>query len=216
MARVTVQIKFAVEGKPTREFERETELPDLRDPGGDEFVARELFASLDNMARWGAYYEALPDVSRFIRPTKLSFDVRQLFSDYDNRSNTVAMWFEIGRTLLRVKGLLARARAFHDLQSSSVEDARESEHEWHMHLRKMEKFDQAIMFLGKVSDLVARLVFERLGASMIPNLDLEHDEWERRVTLGVVRENFERREENDHLLLLPEAEYQTIRQILKD
>jgi hypothetical protein len=128
------------------------------------------------------------------------------------------MWVEIEHILLRAKHLLAQSRSYHDQEQLylSSEDPEAENFSWHFHLDKMERFDLAVTFTGKIGDLTARLIFERLGASLIPNLDRNNPEWERAVTLANIRQGLADRTGNSHVASLSDAQYTALQEILED
>jgi hypothetical protein len=170
-------------------------------------------------SRWARYYLALPDVAKFAQAVKQSFSLHEFASGaYEDRINTRLMWVELSHVLLRVKVLLAQANAYHDQELSESQDSSsEAENiKWHLHLDKMEHFDLAIIMLGKVNELTARLVFERLGASLIPSLDTTKPNWERNVTWTNIRNGLANRVGNPQLAAMPDAEYDVTRKIFED
>jgi hypothetical protein len=128
------------------------------------------------------------------------------------------MWGELSHALLRIKVLLAKSKAYHDEElEQSVKVGDEAENlKWHLHLDKMESFDLATILLGKINELTARMVFERLGASLIPNLDTMNPEWEREITWTNIKNGLANKAGNPHLAVIPAAEYETIRQIFSE
>lgn len=219
MARVKVSLSFEPESKEPQVFERVIEVGDIREPGGKEFVALHLFSEMVMEPSVHRYFLALPSVDDFLRPVKQTFRSEDLFSGiYEDRINTREMWMEIGNTLLRAKHLLALSRAYHD-QERAHSQSGSSEGEnlaWYFHLDKMKHFDLAIVLVGKVSDLTARLVFERLGASLIPNLDRNDPDWERSVTWSGIRGGLEDRARNPCLASLEDSEYKKLQEIFAD
>jgi hypothetical protein len=219
MAIARVRIAFEDETDQPTVFEKDVQFTDLREPGGKEFVAQHLFSELEKDDRAGSHYLALPSVDKFLRPVKQSFRPEDIASgSYEDRINTREIWWEIGNTLLRVKHLLAQSRSFHDQERvHSLSQEPEAENlAAYFHLDKMVHFDLAVILLGKVSDLAARLVFERLGASLIPNLDRSNPEWERAVTLGNIRNALLDRTANPHVASLTDAEYTALQGIFDD
>jgi len=216
MSRAKVRIEFAPDSNQPVVFEKETELGNLREDGGREFVAQHLFSELGIGADIEKYYLALPSVDDFLQPVKQTFRAEEMFTgEYEDRINTREMWWEVGNTLVRAKHLLARSRAYYDqeLAHSSSQDAEAGSLSWHFHLDKLDRFELAISALGKVSDLAARLIFDRLGASLV---DRSRPNWERDVTLGNIRKGFADRAGNPHVAALTDAEYSTIPEILDD
>ena len=214
-AKATVRITFDDESKSPITFEKKVEFSDLRDPGGDEFVAHYLLAIVEAESRWGKYRSTLPDVSRVHRDVKQTFRLEDFISStYEDRINTRAMWVEIGHTLLRAKVLLSKSRAFHEVQQLIPQGSETENVVWHLHLDKMDDFDLGVILLGKVSELTARLIFERLGASLIPPLDKNKPNWERDVTWSAIQKGFGDRTGNPKVASLTDPEYHELRDIL--
>src|ERR1700721_2347455 len=217
IVKATVRITFENESKSPSTFEKTVEFTDIREPGGPEFIAQYLLANAEMETLWGKYWLSLPDVSQFNRPVKQTFRSHELFfGNYEDRTNTRAMWIEIANTLLGEKSLLAKSMAHHDVQQMVVEGSEAQNVIWHLHLDKMAKFDLASIFLGKVSDLAARLIFERLGASLIPKLDRNKPNWERDVTWSRILKGFADKAGNPNLASLTDAEYQEVQKILDE
>ena len=194
MAMAKIRVAFDPESNHPIVFERDVEFTDLREPGGKEFVAEHALSELEKEARVGNHYRVLPSVENFLRQVTQSFRLEDIFSGaHEDRLNTRSMWAEIGHILLRVKHLLAQSRAYHDQEQVylSTEDPEADNFSRYFHLDKMERFDVAIIFIGKIGDLTARLIFERLGASLIPNFDRNNPEWERIVNLTNIRQGIE-------------------------
>jgi len=212
--KAAVRITFEGESKSPVTFEKAVEFSELRNPGGDEFVAQYLLAIVEVESRWVKYRRTLPDVSRVYRSVKQTFGFQDLIhGSYEDRLNTRTMWIEIGHTLLRAGGLLAKSRAFHEVQQL-ITDGNERENVvWHLHLDKMDSFDLSVIFLGKVSELAARLIFERLGASLIPNLDMSKANWEREVTWSAIQRGFANRSGNPNVASLTDPEYLEVTEI---
>lgn len=217
MVKAKIRITFESDSGPSSGFEAEAEFMDLRDPGGDKFVAQYLFSELRMRSLYGEYRLALPAVGSFVREVKQTFRFPEDFESttFEDRINTRRMWFEIGKTLMRVEDLLAKSRAYHEIEVRFREDAN-TDAAWHSHLSKMNHFNLAVVLLIKVGDLALRLIFERLGASLIPTLDRSNPEWERDLTWGRIKEGFKNRSGNSNLAALSEEEYKSLRKILDD
>jgi hypothetical protein len=185
MAFAKIRIVFEPRSAEAHVYEKDLEMPGLREDGGQEFVAQQLFSELEKNANYGRYYAALPSTDNFLRQVRQTFRLDDLASgSFEDRSNARAMWSEIAHTLLRAKHLLAEARSYYDQEHIHLSSqGPEAENlSWTFHLDKIERFDHAVTLLGKTSDLAARLVFERLGASLLPKLDKGNPEWERALT----------------------------------
>lgn len=216
MTLARIRIAFDIDSDQPTVFEKNVEFTDLREPGGKEFIAQYTFSRFETESRWGKHFLDLPSFDRFLRPVKQSFRFEEFASGgYEDRLNTREMWFEIGNTLLRAKGLLAHSLAYHEqeLAHLSSQDPEAENLSWHLHLDKVEQFDLAVGALGKISDLTARLVFERLGASL---LDRSKPGWERAIMLTNIRQALADRTENPVVASLTEAEYAELQAILNE
>ncbi len=219
MAIAKIRVVFDPESDHPIIFERNVEFTGIREPGGKEFVAEHALSEFEKEARIGSHYRVLAPVEKFLRQVTQSFQLEDIFSGaHEDRLNTRSMWVEMGHILLRVKHLLAQSRSYHDQEQVylSSEDPEAENFSWHFHLDKMERFDLAITFMGKIGDLTARLIFERLGASLIPNLDRNNPEWERAVTLTNIRQGLADRTGNRYVASLSDAEYTALQEILED
>jgi hypothetical protein len=218
MTTANVRIAFNAEPGPPIVFERALEFANLRDPGGKEFVAQHLFSELKKDDDVGTYFLALPSVVKFIRPVKQTFRLDEIGSgSHDDRINTREMWWEIGKTLLRIEHLLAQARSYHDQEQSHIasKDSEADNLSANFHLDKMVVFDLAAIFLGKVIDLAARLVFERLGASLV-RPDRTNPDWERGITWRSIRNGLLDRSGNPDVASLTDDEYSILLGIFDD
>jgi len=219
MATAKIRLSFGADSSQPQVFERVVELGDLRDDGGREFVAQHLFSELEKDSRYVEYRSALPSIDSFFRPVKQTYHAHDVVSDtFDDRINTREMWLEIGNTLLRVHHLLPKSRTYHDaeLAHSASQDPEADSLSAGFHLDKMASFDLVAILLQKIHDLAARLVFERLGASLLCTLDRSDPEWERFITLGKVREALSKRTGNPHVASLSDEEYSTLLNILDE
>lgn len=194
MATAKIRIIFDVDSEKPVTFEREIKMPRLRDDGGREFVAGAMFSQFAKDVNYETYRLALPPVEHFLRPVSQSFRLEEIMDAYPNRVNTKEMWWEIGKTFLRIQHLLATSRAYHDEESAhdpklnpDRDDPEGQNLAYWFHLEKMSNFDLAIILLQKIRDLAARLVFERLGESLI-SLDKSKPNWEQSITPANVRQ----------------------------
>jgi len=219
MAYAEMRITFESDSGEPSVFQRRLEFKDLREPGGKEFTAQYMLSVAAMESNWNSYRLALPGVPNFARETEQTFRLEDLVSSvYEDRRNTQAVWVEITHILLRVRVLLAKSRAYHDqeLEQSSDQHSEKKNLQWHLHLDRMEHFDLAVILLGKVNELAARLVFERLGASLIRNLDRRKPDWEREVTWKNIRIGLADKAGNPHLAAIPLPEYDAIQEIFDD
>jgi hypothetical protein len=221
MGTAKIRIVFDVDSKQPITFERKIEMPRLRDDGGREFVAETIFSQFAKDVNYEAYRLALPPVENFLRPVNQSFRPEEIMDAYPNRVNTKEMWWEIGNTFLRVQHLLGTSRAYHDeeLAHDPVKNPERSNPEgqnlaYWFHLEKMIYFDLGIILLQKVRDLAARLIFERLGESLI-RVDKTNPGWEQAITPGNVRQGLVNKTGKD-VAELSDQEHATLLEILDD
>jgi len=102
------------------------------------------------------------------------------------------------------------------LETSLKGNPEEENVRWHLHLDKIERFDLAVIMLGKVNELAARLVFERLGASLTPSLDRTNVNWERDLTWANIRKGLADRTGNPYVAAIPQDEYEKMQKIFED
>jgi hypothetical protein len=214
-----VRLSFEPDTEKPRVFERDVDLGELREDGGREFVAQRLFSELEKDSHYIEYRSALPSIDSFLRPVKQTFRGLEMVSDtFDDRLNTREMWLEIGNTLLRVHHLLPKSRTYHDaeLTHCGSQDPQAENLSAVFHLDKMANFDLVTILLQKIHDLAARLVFERLGASLLGDLDQSDPEWERFITPGKVRKALSNRARNPQVAALSDDEYSTLLNVLDE
>jgi hypothetical protein len=214
-----IRLSFDPDTAESQTIEQDVNLGELREDGGREYVAQRLFSELEKDSRYIDYRSALPSIDSFLRPFKQSYNTLDFVRDtVDDRMNTREVWSEIGNTLLRVHDLLPKSRTYHDAERIHAESqAREAENlSAGFHLDKMNSFNLSAVLLQKIHDLAARLVFERLGASLLGDLDRSDPEWERLITPFKVRKALEKRAANPHVAALSNEEYSTLLNILDD
>jgi len=214
-----IRLSFDVDKAKPQIFERDVNLGELRNDGGREFVAQHLFSELEKDSRYIDYRMAFPSIESFLRPVNQTFQLLDIASDtFDDRMNTREVWLEVGNNFLRIQHLLAKSRTYHDaeLSHSASQDAEDNNLSAFFHLDKMADFDLAAILLQKIHDLAARLVFERLGASLLGDLDRSDPEWERFITPGKVRKALSDRRGNPQVASLSDEEYSTLLNILDD
>jgi hypothetical protein len=219
MAMAKIRIEFNSDSNHPIFFEKSVEFTNLRQPGGDEFVANVALAEFEKASLSTKYFDDMPVLDGFVRDVNLSFRIEDLITGvHDDRVNARELWHEISHILHRVRYLLAQSRAYHDLEQiyNSKRDDNSKYFAWHFHLDKIERFYLAVILLGKISDSTARLVFERLGASLIPNLDRTKPEWERQINLTNVRKGLKDRTGNSYVASLTDADYASLHTVLDD
>ena len=214
-----VRLSFDADTAKPQVFERNVNLGELRDDGGREFTAQHIFFRIGKGFSNIDYRLALPSIDNFLRPVKQSYhSVDIVFDTFDDRIDAREVWSEIGNTLLRIHDLLPKSRAYHDAEHEHAESQHPEADNLsaYFHLDKMDNFNLAAVLLQKIHDLVARLVFERLGASLLGNLDRNDPDWERFITLFRVREALKGRKANAHVASLSDEEYSKLLSILDD
>jgi len=218
-ATVRVKLSFDAGTAKPQVFERDVNLGELRQDGGRQFVAQHLFSELEKGAQYFDHLMAFPSVESFLHPVKQTYNSLDVVSDtFDDRMNTREVWLEIGNIFLRIQHLLVESRTYHDVEitHSASAEAEANNLSAFFHLDKMAHFDLAAILLQKVHDLAARLIFERLGASLLGDIDRSNPEWERFITPGRVRKGLEKRVSNPHVASLSGEEYSTLMNILDD
>ena len=207
------KIRIVFDSDEVAAFERNVEFADLCELRDKKFVANYIFSEIEAQSRRGHHFLTLPSVDMFLRPVKQTFQINEMISgSYENRTNARAVWMDIVNTLLQVRALLAQSMAY-DEQERTHLSSQEPEAEnlsWHSHMNKLERFDFAVGNLGKTSDLVARLVFERLGAAL---LDRNKPGWEVTLKLKTIRKRLADRR-NPHVASLSDVEYQELLTII--
>jgi hypothetical protein len=214
-----VRLSFDADAAKPQVFERDVNLGELRQNGGRQFVAQHLFSELEKGARYFDYLMAFPSVESFLRPVKQTYNSLDVVSDtFEDRMNTREVWVEMGNIFLRIEHLLLESRTSHDVEitHSASTEAEANNLSAFFHLDKMAHFDLAAILLQKVHDLAARLIFERLGASLLGDIDRDDPEWERFITPGRVRKGLEMKAANPHVASPSDEEYSTVLNILDD
>ena len=140
-----------------------------------ERFAKVAVAELFRLSSIAKYLEELPTgpkLSDRTRHAQLFGDVQRMISMY----NLPAIWREIVNTFSEIRYLLAESRTYKD-QESSCPDPMDSFF-MHLHRRKMQSFDWAIVKLVKMDDLVCRLLQESTSGQIVPFHDTK---WELRL-----------------------------------
>lgn len=213
MLRARIRLSFEGESEPPTVLERELEVQVPRNRQGEEYVAEYLLSELDKEMAVHAHYTQLPETEDIWNQTTMRFTLDDLANqEYFNRVNTHWVWFEISNLFLRAKYLLAQSRAIKDAEVSLGGDTEKKNVLYNLHFRKMDFFDLAVVLLAKVQDLFFRLLFENLGASLVPISPEKHD-WERLLTRDRIADGLKNRAGNPKLAALSENEYQEIKRI---
>ena len=221
MAELTIKLQIQDDDILGKVEEHRTNLP------GDanvEYAANWLMYWLSSELKventWLDYLQKLPDPrSVEVDVLKVRFDLTGGAEPYYDRMNSGKAWFEAYNQLLAARNHLARARAYKALEPEHPTN------EMHvLHERKMGEFHHAVRNIKKIEDMILRLVFEALGASLkdvdhktgqpAEIVDVSSDEWERKLTLDKVKPALKQREINARLKAMSEVEYQELRAIV--
>jgi hypothetical protein len=214
MARASLHLIFENGSLPSNSFKRTVPLPSNRDAQGEEYVAEHLGFELEKELRWGHYYSDLPDVQGLLQLARQTVRASALdTTELEDRWNTAAVWLEITNTLLRLKVLMARSRAYKDLEPQQSDRPEENQTLYRLHLTKMDHFDMATLLLAKVEDLTFRLIFENLGASIV-SVNRDELDWEKELNWKNLKKGLKLRDTNPYLAALGDEEYSALRKIL--
>lgn len=109
----------------------------------------------------------LPDPGSLNGERKIRATVAHDMTPYYDSKNTFIAWMEIQNILLSAREHLAQSRAYKALEPTySGKSGPENHQVYIVHLRKMDEFNQAVMDIKKLEDMVLRLIFESLSASL--------------------------------------------------
>jgi hypothetical protein len=208
---LTITFVSSDPAEPGTEATKTVELHATSGPPNPELLLEYLVSEARKELSVNANWQKLPDFSDLV-PTEVrhSFRLEDFFSGrYFNRMNTSWLWLEIGRTLLRTKALLAEAKSYRDLEKGHKGPVTENRALYSIHRRKLRAFDLAVYGLCKVEDLMLRLLFEALGASIPAGVDMSSPGWERSLTW----ENF-KRSLKERRGELQDQEYKELRRLL--
>lgn len=157
---------------------------------GPKLLAAQLFAEVEKELRFGARWDALPQVGDLSQSAPRTLSMDEIVNGREiSVHNTREMWREITNTLLGVNYLLAQAGAYKDVKSSA-EAAGNGENDIAMvHISMVESFDQAVSLLARVEDLFLLLLFVNLWttSSSIVDVDLSLPDWDRSITWKSVK-----------------------------
>lgn len=187
---VRMLVTFEGASKTPRAFEKAFEVNEEPSPEGERLVWEHLSSEMDKEMALGEYYDALPDIGVLGQPVRQTFSLDEIASSaYFDRRNTRWVWFEIDKTLIQAKFLLAEARTYKAIEPPARQDPAENQLLYNLHCKKMGAFDSAVYRLAKTEDLFLRLVFENLGASLVP----QNPNWERQLTWERIKEGLRKR-----------------------
>jgi hypothetical protein len=208
---VKLVMQIEVEGNDgiERKCIRTYDIPEIVSP---DLAFEWLTYYLDVEARaellFAEYRKDLPDLSEIeMRTIKLSFPVDKGLAPYFDSKNSAMAWIEIYNLFLSSRDHLAYARAYKAAEPShSGKAGPENEAVYKVHIRKMDEFHNAVRDIKKIEDMILRLVFEALGASL-NGIDVSKPKWEESLTRTKVAEAIKQRNYNEKLREMPDAEY---------
>jgi len=185
-------------------------------------------------------YEALPNIRDFHESASQTFNAGDFStSKYFDRRNTLWTWYEISKAVTNSKFKLAESRSYKDIEQGLASPLAGKEELYSLHTLKMDSFHLAMYQLTRIQDLLLRLIFENLGASVI-RVDLRKPNWERSVVWDKMMDGLKKRrgrkrgknwrvrarewiaeflgllETNPEVEALTDEEYDRLLQILRD
>lgn len=236
----SIRLTFAGGNEPDQNFEAKEQFSEPRDAKGEKRVWKYLSGELKKEAAFKKSYEALPDIQDFHESASQSFKATEFFASmYFDRRNTLWTWYEISNAVTQSKFKLAESRTYKDIEQALASSLAEKEELHSFHTLKMDSFHLAMYRLTRIQDLLLRLIFENLGASVI-RVDLSKPNWERSVVWDKMMDGLRKRrgenrgknwrvrarewiaeflgrlERNPELEALTDEEYQKLLQVLRD
>lgn len=166
-------------------------------------------------SKWCDVLKKLPDPSGLCSgsSTTITTTLGSDFGTYYDASNKNWAWLEICNLLSSARIYLARSRAYKEFEPDhSGNPGKENQALYMIHLRKMGEFHLAVKNIKKLEDMILRLIFEALGASL-EGIDTSKDEWERQLSLKNIKDGLKQRDTNERLKIMPEDEYNELRSI---
>lgn len=196
MIRAQFHLAFAGGSVPPWSFDREIVSDEARNPEGEKSVTEQLALELRKEFLVGQYHDELPDLSALKAKVSQTFSLDDIATGaYFDRRNTRWVWFEIEKNLILVEFLLAEARAYKAVEPPRDQSVERNNDLYLVHSKKMERFNLATFYLAKIEDLVVRLVFENVGASLVP-IDFNDPDWERHLTWNRLKEGLKQHPAN--------------------
>ena len=185
-----VNLRFTVENGSVRadDYEIAAKVDTARNDEGERSVWETLVRQLIKEASPVNYFEALPDPTTISVPSRQTFTADEMTpSPYFDSRNTYWSWFAIRQSLIEARWHLAQARTCKAIEPLKSDLASGNRLLYNVHLDKMNHFDLAVYKLAKVEDLFYRLIFENLGASLVPDVDLTRQNWPAKLTRDSIR-----------------------------
>jgi hypothetical protein len=165
-------------------------------------------------SKWNEFLNKLPDPSSLCSGNSTTIKIRpEDINSYYDASKRGWAWLEICNLLRSARIYLARARAYKEFEPAySGKPGKENEVLYTTHLRKMSEFHLAVKNIKKLEDMILRLIFEGVGASL-EGIDTSQYEWERQLTLEKIKDGLRKRDINERLKNMPDDEYKELRSI---
>ena len=186
MFRANLRFSVGEESTPVDSFEVATTVEAQRSPAGERSVWEHLVVEFIKEAS-PDYFGALPDPATIAAPSRQTFTGDEMTgTPYFDRRNTYWSWFAIRQTLIQARWLLAQARTYKVIEPVKSNSDSGNRLLYNIHLNKMNCFDLAVYKIAKVEDQFLRLLFENLGASLVP-VDLTRGNWPASLTRDRIR-----------------------------
>ena len=215
MTLVKLRIEIGDGSGLPRVYERESKADAPSTPDGERYLVDYLELELNKELTWGEHHGRLPQVEDIGRSSNRSFTSRDI-GEYFNRVNSGWVWFEIRKTFLEIQSLLSHSKSYKELEPSHSDDLKRNNLLYKIHFIKMEKFNLAVFLLRKIEDLFLRLVFENLGPSLCPTVDITKEGWERNITWKSIRGGMREGRPNPALSSLTDEEFAELVKIMDE
>jgi hypothetical protein len=215
MFEASIRLRFTGGNEPEQTFEAKKELPEPRDNEGEKRLSQCFFHELEKQSVLRKYYEALPDIEDFFEFAGQAHGLEEFCPPtYFNRRNTQWTWREISNAVTFAKFKLAESRSYKDIEQTGAFADRPDLR--YVHILKMDCFHLAMLQLTRIQDLVLRLIFENLGASVI-QVDLRRPNWERSIIWDKMMDGLKKgRVTNPVVEGLSDGEYTGLLEVLRD
>jgi hypothetical protein len=214
--RLILNVEVESEDGKERKSRYAYELPEGGTPDRDlQWFSYYLSTEAQVESRWGDFLNKLPDPNGLCSggSTTITTTLGPNFGTYYDASNKNWAWLEICNLLSSARIYLARSRAYKEFEPKhSGNPGKENQVLYMIHLRKMDEFHLAVKNIKKLEDMILRLIFEALGASL-EGIDTSQDEWEYQLTLKRIKDGLKQRDTNEKLKNMPDDEYNELRSI---
>jgi hypothetical protein len=217
MKKLSVNLTFSCGDQRADAADFQTE--DDFDLTRSEYLAREMFRECQVALLYAPHRSGLPafrfftDQMNWFAPKSGTADVTR----WAAHMNTAQAWWQIQNGFTESAHLLARARAYHDVEAA----ARDDDTRLYLHMMKIQHFDAAVHLICKIEDWFLLLLFVNSGASLIPAIDVHTQDWKKQIRRGAIRNGLRKRKSGDvrrsnpYLDALTDQDYRTINQVFK-